>query len=493
MSTLAIRTAPARIFFWPAALVALALVAAGTGVVAVVPLVGLIGLAVVLAAPMQAVAVILLAVAVTADNPGEVPMGGKWESPLGTAGKFFYQNLHTFTGIEALRFSALELLVTLLVAIILFRKLIRDPIDDPLGLGSMPNPMKLAFGWLFAAIMFLEIYGLARGGDFRNSLWQLRQLFWMPILGVVFGNAFKSGGARVAVLRVLMGAAWVRCAMGAYFYFAICRPAGIKPDYVMTHSDSILTVVAMLIGLAALAERASRHHILMNVLLQPMLLVGLVVNNRRLAFVSLAAGIAALIVLGPPALKRFLKRSLVVMVPLLMVYAAVGWNSTSGIFKPLQMISSVSSQKDASSKTRDIENYNLIQTLKEHPVFGSGFGHEYHEVVRANSVEQFFSQYRFIAHNSVLWLLSLSGWVGFTLVWMVFPVGILIAFKAHQQSTTAVDRVTAFAAASAVLCFVLQAWGDMGLQSWLGTLTVSSLTGASGSMLMAQRRMEIGT
>lgn len=490
MSTMALRIAPVRLFYWPATLVALLLVTMGTGIAPIAALLGLVALAFLLATRMQTVAMALLALALLADNPGERPMQDMWRSPLSGIGSLMYENLRHHTGIEALRFCALELCVGLLVGIILLRKFQKDPIDDPLSLGALPNPMKLAFGFFLLAIVFLEVYGLARGGDFKNSLWQIRALFWLPLLGVLFGNAFKSVGARVGVLRTLMVAAWVRCAMGIYFYFVYCRPAGIKPDYTTTHSDSILTVVAMLIGMTTLAERPSRDHILLNALLQPVLLVGLVVNNRRLAFVSLAVGVAALILMGPPSLLRFLKRSSIVMLPVVALYVAAGWNSTSGIFKPVTMIRSVSSQDDSSSKTRDIENYNLIQTLKQHPVLGSGFGHEYAEQVQANRVDQYFAQYRYIAHNSVLWLLSISGWVGFTLLWAVFPVALLISLRVYRQSTTAVDRVTAFSTAAAVLCFVLQAWGDMGLQSWMGTLVVTSLMGASGSLFTAHRRME---
>lgn len=492
MSQIAVRTAPARLLFWPVVMAALGLVAAGTGVVGpIVPLIGLLGLAVVLAVPMRWTAFTILALALVVDNPGERPMEGMWESPLLGVGRLLYLNLHNLTGIEALRFSALELLMGLLMLIIVGRKLRGDAIDDPLSLGALPNPMKMAFAWFFAAITFLELYGLARGGDFRNSLWQIRQLFWLPVLGVLFGNAFKTAGARKALLWALMAIAWIRSAIGAYFYFAVCRPQGIRPDYVTTHSDSLLTVVAMLIGLTALAERPSRQHLLLNAVLQPMLLLGLIVNNRRLAFVSLAVGVVTLIVLGPPVLIRFLKRSAIVAVPLVVIYAGVGWNSTAGIFKPVSMIRSVSSQKDSSSETRDIENFNLIQTLKRHPLLGSGFGHEYVEVVQALRVDQIFAQYRFIAHNSVLWLLSLSGWVGFTLVWMVFPVAVLISLKVRQDSTLVLDRVTAFATAAAVLCFVLQAWGDMGLQSWMGALIASSLMGATGSIFTAQRKQEM--
>jgi hypothetical protein len=493
MTALSIRTAPARWLFWPMALVAIVLVAAGTGIVPVAPFVALVALAVLLAAPMQATAFAVFAFALLVDDPGQRPMQFLWDSPLKAPGKLLYLNLHEHTHIQALRFSALELLIVLMMLIVVSRKLLRDPIDDPLNLGAIPSPMKVAFGCFFGAIVFLEIYGVGRGGDFRNSLWQLRQLFWLPVLGVLFGNAFKTARARVLLLRALMVIAWIRCAMGTYFYVAVAKPMGIKPDYTTTHSDTVLTVVASLIGLTALAEKPSRQHIFLNVLLQPMLLVGLIVNNRRLAFVVLGAGLAALVALGPPSLLRFLKRAVIVMLPVLAIYVAVGWNSTSGIFKPVSMIRSVSSQEDSSSKTRDIENFNLIQTLKLHPILGSGFGHEYYEMVQADRVDQYFAQYRYIAHNSVLWLLSLSGWVGFTFVWMVFPVAALVALRVYRSSTTVTDRVTAFAALAAVLAFVLQAWGDMGLQSWMATLIVSSLTGATGSMLMVQRRAEMTT
>jgi hypothetical protein len=492
MTTLALRVAPARMLFWPAALAALVLVAAGTGVVApIVPMLGVVGLAALLGMRMQYSALALLSVALLADNPGERPMDGRWNSPLSGVGDLLYLNLHVHTGIEALRFSALELVIALLVVIVLARKLAHDPIDDPLGLGAVPNPLKIAFGAFFAAIVCLEAYGLGRGGDFRNSLWQVRQLFWLPVLGVLFGHAFKSAGARVGVLRALMAVAWLRAAMGLYFHFAIARPAGMEVEYVTTHSDSILTVVAMLIGLAALVERPSVQHVLLNLVLQPMLLMGLVVNDRRIAYVALAGGALTLVLMGPEALRRLLRRGVAVLVPVAVLYVAVGWHSSARVFSPVATLRSMAESDDASSQTRDIENFNLIQTLKRHPVLGSGLGHEYVEMVQANRVDQYFAQYRYIAHNSVLWLLSLSGWVGFTFIWMVFPMAVLIARRVHAIASSVTDRVTALATIAAVLSFVIQAWGDMGLQSWMGTLVMTSLMGATGAMFTAQQRAEV--
>jgi hypothetical protein len=488
MSALALRIAPIQLLVWPAVAVSLLMVAAGLGPLAVVPLLGVLGLAVLLAAPMQWTAIGLLGLALVADNPGERPADGRWRSPLLPLGELLYDNLHKLTGIGALRVSALELLIALLLLIVVMRKARRDAIDDPDNLGVLPNPMKHAFAGFATTVLFLELYGLARGGDFKQSLWQARQLFWLPMLGVLFGHAFKSARARVALLRTIMAVAWVRALLGIYTSFAVFRPAGITVEYVTTHSDTILAVVAILAGLSILVERFTPGHLVLNLVLQPVLLMGLVVNDRRVAFVGLGAGVLSLIGLGPQVLRRWLKRSLVVLVPAALVYVGVGWNSSASVFKPVQALKSVTDESDASNQTRDIENYNLTLTLKRSPILGSGFGHEYYEFVQAYRVDEVFAQYRFIAHNSVLWLLSLSGFAGFTMLWAVFPVAVLVARRVLKASTSAVDRTTAYSAVMAVMCFVIQAWADMGLQSWMGVLVLTSLTGATGALWTAHTR-----
>ncbi len=473
---------------WPALVISLALAAAGTGFAPVAPLAAVIVLMVIFGAPMEWTALGLLAVSLLVDNPGERPMDGNWSSPLAPLGELLYLNLHKHTGIEALRMSALELMIAVFMVVVVLRKMERDPIDDPRGLGAMPNPMKSAFLCFFSAIVLLEVNGLAHGGDFKNSLWQVRQLFWLPILGVLFGHALKTTTARLWLLRTVMVVAFLRALLGLYYYFVVARAAGDHPPYVTTHSDSVLAVIAILIAAAALVTRPSREYIILNVLLQPVLFGGLIVNNRRIAFVSLAGGVAALLLLSPPAIKRQVRRAVLYAIPFIVVYAAVGWNSKSGVFKPVQIVRSVSSQEDNSSKTRDIENYNLVRTLQAHPIVGSGFGHEYNEVVQANRVDQYFAQYRFIAHNSVLWLISLAGWLGFAAVWVVFPVAVLIALRAFEAAQTSIDRTVSFATIAAVLAFVVQAWGDMGLQSWMGTLLVAAFTGATGALWTSLER-----
>lgn len=476
------RVLPATWAVWPALAASLAMVAMGGGAIApLLPLLGVGALAILVAAPTSWTAGGLVAAALLVDNPGERPADGLWKSPLYAPGELLYLNLHKHTGIGALKFSALELAIVVLMLVVVARKLRADDLDDPRGLGALPNPMKLAFLSMFGAVVVMMVWGKARGGDVQNALWQARQLFWIPVLGVLFGHSLKTAAARLWLVRIVILTACLRALTGIWFYFAIGRPQALTFEYVMTHSDSILAVVAMLLGLMALIARPSWHHGLLNLVAQPILFVGLVVNDRRLAFVALAGGLVVAVLLSPPALRRALRRMFILSIPAMILYTAAGWNSNAGVFRPVSILRSVTSQEDTSSKTRDIENYNLIRTLKLQPVMGAGFGHEYVEAVQAYRVDHIFAQYRYIAHNSVLWLISQVGWLGFAFMWIVFPTAVLVALRVIGQATSSVDVLTGFGAIVAILAFLLQAWGDMGFQSWMGALLVAAFMGAVGA------------
>lgn len=487
IAAIARRTRPAELLLWPAIGLSLLLVAAGTGLVA--PLVPLLVLGVVIAlftAPVRHSALVVLGVGIIADYPGEHPMMNRWRSPSLPIGELLYTNLHVFTKIEAMRFSGLELLFILLGLVMFVRLLTDDPLDRTVDQGALPGPMKGALALWLGTVIMLEMYGLARHGDFRNSLWQLRQLFWFPILAALFGKVLTTTRSRLWLLRTVLIAACIRALEGIYFYFAVFEPSPVRPAYVTTHSDSVLTVLAILLGIMVFVSRPCRTHLVLNLIGQPILLSALVLNNRRIAFVSLLGGLLAMLTLSPPAARAAVRRIAVMALPLLLIFVAVGWNSKSGLFRPVASLRSVLDKDNRSNQTRDIENYNLIRTLKHQPLFGSGFGQVYEENVRADRVDQFMANYRYIAHNSVLWLFSVSGWIGFTSIWLTLPVGILIILRVYEGASGMVDRVTAFGALVAIVCFVVQAWGDMGLQSWMATLLLAGFMGgavaAHGSM-----------
>jgi hypothetical protein len=268
-------------------------------------------------------------------------------------------------------------------------------------------------------------------------------------------------------------------------YFAICMPAGItslpgKPEWCTNHSDTVLFVTALMILLAHALEQRKRRVTWRALGLSAIILAGVVLNNRRLAFVSLAA--ASLIVylaLKPSKRKRRVTVAIAVLVPLLAGYVLIGSDipSQSAFLKPAKIIVSVLEQKDASALSRDIENENLIYTLRQAPayVFTTGFGHEYQFAPEHPPVDlgETFRNFRLIAHNGVLWIWSVAGVVGFTLLWIVYPLGGTLAVRGYRAAQSPLERTAALGALGAIVVCVSQIWGDQGFNSYMTLITFS--------------------
>jgi O-antigen ligase len=168
------------------------------------------------------------------------------------------------------------------------------------------------------------------------------------------------------------------------------------------------------------------------------------------------------------------KRAGVIAVPLLIVYGAVGWTSSSRAFKPVGIVRSlIAPRTDWSTAMRDIENFNLLWTLRDHPLMGSGFGHEYVEKVKAVDISSIFPQYRYVPHNSVLGLLAFGGVVGLSGVFLTLVVAVFLAVRAHRFARSPADRAAALAVISTVVVYLIQCYGDMGFQSWTGVFTLA--------------------
>jgi hypothetical protein len=423
----------------------------------------------------------LLFASLVLDNPAERPQQGNWESFLHAPGEALYANLHHLVGIPALRFSLFELLVVLLAAGAAQRAWTGRPVDGPGGAWAA-RPLLQALVAVDATLLLAAAWGWARGGDMVQALWQARQLGWLPLLAALSAMAFREPVDRRRLAVVAVAAALVRGAVGTWYYYVVCPARGLAPDYVTTHGDSMLFATAFALPLLALLERPSAAAFARAALVVPPVGLALVLNNRRLAFVSLlASGVVALFSLRP-ALRRGLARLGLAALPLVAVYVAAGWNSTAKIFAPLTRLRSAADSGNASNLTRDIENGNLVLTFSGSPLVGQGLGHEYVEAVHAFDLARIFPQYRYIAHNSVLWTWSVFGWAGFTVLWTPFVMGVFLSARSYRRARSAAERVAATASTTAIVCWFGQAYGDMGLQGWTGTLVVAAALGVAGRL-----------
>jgi hypothetical protein len=93
--------------------------------------------------------------------------------------------------------------------------------------------------------------------------------------------------------------------------------------------------------------------------------------------------------------------------------------------------------------------------------------------------------YRYIGHNSVLWLFAVAGLLGFVAVWMFLAVGVYFATRAFRFARTPPERAAAEVSAAVIMAYVIQAWGDMGLQSWVGVFVLAGALAIAGKLAVS--------
>lgn len=411
--------------------------------------------------PFQLVAPAVAGVMLTFNPPADRPADGNWSTPLDRVGALLYNNL-------PIKLAFADLIILLLVIRAAVIVALGDGVRGS-GTRKPPRPFAQACVAVIVAVFAMSFYGLARGGDFRQVLWQIRVPTLLACLALAASVAATPAGIRRFRNAVLF-AGLVKVTLGAYFYFMILPGLPNRGEvlYVTIHADSVLwsSGLAMLIAeWFELRTIGSRRRL---IAFGIPLLFGMIINNRRTVWVAVGASVLFIAAVATPHVKRQLARLVAVGWPVIFAYVIVGLavGGTSPIFKPVSMTESVLFQTDASSSSRDVENLNLLYTNKLSRGIGSGFGHEYIELVPSVNLSDIFEQYKFIPHNSFLGLWAFMGIAGASAYFLLPTLGIFYATWARRRSTVAWVRATAAWSVCIVIAWLIQAWSDVGIQDW---------------------------
>ena len=449
------------------------LVGTGDTFISIIPLVLVLLCYLIVALPLRAHLFTLVFLASLSDAaPISLPdKGGVWLPPFYLFYKLFFDNLNTLLPIPALRFSLTDVLYVFCILLIVVRLGLRIRIDSRARERSTWGLYAVLIV-LFLAVAGWGVYGvILKNGDFKQALWQTRQMMWLPFVIALCSYSLRNPRDFQRAINLMIVATCIKTLIAVKFFFGVARPLGFEPATLTSHFDSVLMVVAFMALVVRFLHGATWKNLGILLVVGGWIMLGIVLNNRRLAFVNIPVGLVVVVIMLRGPVKKGMKKVLVWLLPLLVAYVMIGQNSTKTIFKPARQMMSVSNQDDRSSGTRDIENFNLIWTLKPNKVLGAGWGHEYVEFVRADDISAFFGQYRFIAHNSVLWLLTVGGVVGFTIMWMPLVLGIFFARRAYTFARSSLERSTAAISLVMLTTYMMQAWGDMGVMGLTSTLT----------------------
>ncbi|MFT3925210.1 MAG: O-antigen ligase family protein [Myxococcales bacterium] len=383
-------------------------------------------------------------------------------------------------------FSGLDLFFLMGGYIVYTRRKSRSKLDYA-GAVRTPEPMRKLARISLMVTGLIWLIGLVTGGNFGMSLWQVNSVMYLPVIFLLFSEAIRGPQDFPAVLRVLCFAVIYRALFATYVIHAFPQApdpetGSTKLPYATSHADSMLFADAFAAVVCVFLERLARFRSRL-ILVLPIAMLGMMSNNRRLVWVHVAFAMLTLyFITEDNPVKRRIRRVVYASIPVVLGYIAAGWNSEFGtVFKPVRMLRSVvdtKSDRSGSSFWRELENLNLVTTFKHNPIFGTGYGHGFEEVVQLPEVA--YELERYCPHNSILGLWAFGGFVGFAGTTMLWAAGMYYAMYAYRRSRDQSLRAGALASIACILIYIMHCWGDLGLGTWTGVFTAACSIAVAG-------------
>lgn len=412
------------------------------------------------AAPLRASAALLLLALLALDD--SLLANGLWRTPLAPLGDLLRQSVRTnVPQAKGVFLTGLELSVLLLLGVAAWR---RGAGRREAGHVASPRAVALVAVAYVACLVLAAVHGVLRGGSPTVAVWQTRPLLVTAGLFLVCEAAFRGPADHLLLGKIVVLAAAARALMAIWIGWTVLPSAPEALDYATDHGDSMLFSLACLILIVHLLERRDGRRLAAALVFLPVILLGMLANVRRTAWLQLALALAVVFLVARGARWRRPVLALALLsLPALALYGAAGWSSTSPAFAPVQLVRSVvDARLDSSTWNRQVENWNLAMSMRERPLAGRGFGHEWTEHYRGDDVEAVFWRYRAQPHNQLLGFLLFAGPLAFVGIWAPFALLVLLAARAYPRARRPEDRAAALAVGAAAAVVMVQCFSDLG-------------------------------
>jgi hypothetical protein len=396
----------------------------------------------------------------------------------------FFHDLNGVTGIGALWVNPAELLIVVTAV----GWLLRDGAGDRINF--KPVPLMAPITVFMAAVAFGVIHGLVTGGDVKIALWTVRPLAYFYLTYLLTLQLLTDRRQITVLLWILVAGVALKGVIGWWRYYVDLGSnlnglsQGTGMNSLMAHEESFFYVGIILLAAVQILYGASRAQRAATLLALPLVLVPFLANQRRAGSLALMVGVVLLCFVTASLLasrRRAILTTLVVAAVVVPFYAAMSWNSTSLASEPVRAVKSgvsPDSRDLSSNEYRDIENLNLVYTVRTSPILGIGFGKEMVEKVPLPDISAQFAWYKIEPHNSILWVMMTTGISGFLLFWYFAGGAIVRMLLVARRLPSNLDKGIAVYGLLMLASSFVFALLDQGLLSMRTMIFVGILLGA---------------
>lgn len=341
----------------------------------------------------------------------------------------FFQDFATWTHVKGLSFSLAELFMLLVLLIWVLK-----------GIGERtlrfrPGTLMLPLGLYSLMIAVAEAHGLASGGDFRISLWEVRPQAYMLISYILACNLIRSRKDLDRLLWILVLGAGIKGIQGVVRLYITLHGDLHSVESLFPHEQSFFFNIFLSYGPILVLLGGSKRLKRATLALLPCVLIANLANQRRAAVVALLLSLAVLLVvtaIAVPTRRRVVGIVLLLAAVILPPYYLYYANKDGLLAQPAHAIASNfhPDQRDASSNLYRVnEDKDILATMRSSLVYGYGFGKPMLTPYPLADISTVYIFWNIMPHDSILWIWMRLGTVGFLFFWALIGAAIIQATR----------------------------------------------------------------
>lgn len=380
----------------------------------------------------------------------------------------WYPMMKNFSGRESilyihdrLTFSPIDLILGFATAALFVRSLARD---EPLTRGPLLRPLLVFTG--FVVLGF--VYGIARGGDSRVAVFEVRPLLYLPLVYLLASNLCRTAVQFRRLMWTALAAIVVQSLVSLLHYAGLSSESKSNLESLGEHGSAVGMNLLFILLISWWAYRGCslRGRALLISMTVPVFWAYLL-YNRRAAVVALLVGVILISIILYWRQPRTFWKFAPVFAVVLAVYVVLFWNSTSLAGFPAQSVKAVVSPNSVSTKDlssdiyRQLEIKNLNFTIRQFKLLGRGFGQPFLQPFPMPQLNASFEFHNYISHNSILWIWIQTGFFGFVAMLYMFGRALMLGAARTRSVPRGPDLAVVGAATILIAMFAVFAFVDI--------------------------------